>query len=121
MNEPQFPRTVPQVNNNGTSRDELIEQRRLTRAAVNKAIKLLREQCPHGRDYQTMMDSGRYEEARALYNSRLSALQELADDLQAEALAILHQGKESAGWVSGSVAALDVEIGRSGSTKEQGK
>lgn len=92
MNDPKYPRTVPQANNNGTSRDELIGQRQLTRAAVNTAITFLCEQCPHGRDYQTV-DRERYDEARALHNVRLNTLQELADDLQAEALAILHQGK----------------------------
>lgn len=92
MNEPKFPRTVPQVNNNGTSRDELLSQRQLTRAAINTAIKFLCEQVPHGRDYQTV-DRECYDEARALHNVRLNALQEIADDLHAEALAILHQGK----------------------------
>lgn len=92
MKDPKYPRTVPQVNNNGTSRGELIEQRQMTRAALNMTIKLLCEQVPHGRDFQTV-DRERYDEARALHNVRLNILQELADDLQAEALAILHQGK----------------------------
>ena len=93
ISEPQFPRAVPQVNNNGTGRDELICQRQLTRAALNVTIKLLCNQVPHGRDYQTV-DCERYDEARALHNVRLTALQEIADDLHAEALDILHQGSK---------------------------
>ncbi len=92
MKDPKFPRTIPQVNNNGTSRDELVDQRQLTRAAINTAIAFLCKQVPHGRDFQTV-DRERYDEARALHNIRLSALQEIADDLHAEALAILHQGR----------------------------
>lgn len=90
MTEPEFLRTVPQVNNNGTSRGELISQRQLTRAAIRTAIGFLREQAPHGRDFQTV-ERERYHEARALYYDRLVNLQKIADDLDAEALAILHQ------------------------------
>ena len=92
ISEPKFPRAVPQVNNNGTSGEELVEQRLLTRSFIRKAIEVLRQQVPHARDYQTV-DRECYDEARALHNVRLTALQEIADDLHAEALAILYQGK----------------------------
>ena len=94
MDAPKFPRTVPQVNNNGTNRDDLIQQRRDVLGHLRKAMLALAFAAPHGRDFQTV-EPERYDEARKLYETRWEALREIHDDLYLEALAIQDQGIRS--------------------------
>jgi len=110
MRKPTFPRTVPQVNNNGTSRDELIQQRRDVLGHLRKSILALTFMTPHGRDFQTV-EIERYDEARALHRIRVTAVAELLDDIEAEALAIQDQGIRSRqpDMLASSAADLDGE------------
>ena len=92
MDAPKFPRTVPQVNINGTSVEELVAQRRSIMRHLRKAMLLLAEAAPHGRDFQTV-ERECYKEARELYEARWTTLSEIHDDLYAEAIAIQEQGE----------------------------
>ncbi len=92
MNEPKFPRTVPQVNINGTSAEELVHQRRKVLSYLRKAMLALAKAAPHGRDFQTV-EPERFTEARELYETRWNALSEIHDDLYAEAIDIQDQGR----------------------------
>jgi hypothetical protein len=92
MKDPKHPEALPQVNNNGTSRDELVQQRLDARAAVSAAIDALRQCIPHGRDYQTV-GQPRFTTARTLHRERMAALTDLWAELEAEAYAIQNQGK----------------------------
>lgn len=65
-------RTLPFVTLNGTSRDSLVEQNHDAAIAINKAIAVVRDAAPHGRDY-----IGHPEEFRAaqqLFVSMVAAL-----------------------------------------------
>lgn len=80
---------VPIVNNNGTSRQELIDQRNKVFVALGDALQLLREMTPHGRDYQTDTTGTAFMAARRQHNRRMKAVEHLRDSLRKEATAIL--------------------------------
>lgn len=77
----------PVVNNNGTTKMQLVEQRLTVVNAIEAAMKALQEMKPHGRDYQTAPE-GRYEEDRTIWNNRFATLDTLRNSLQDEALSI---------------------------------
>jgi hypothetical protein len=79
---------LPIVNNNGTGRDELIEQRRNVSRAINEALDALRLMYPHGRDYQTDPTGEQYKQAQEQHDRRLKALVELNAEILAEARAL---------------------------------
>jgi len=81
---------VPVVNLNGESREALVNARTAARIVVMEAMKALAECAPHGRDYQTSTRE-RYEGARALYVKRFAFLDQLANELEDEAIAIQDQ------------------------------
>ena len=55
---------LPIVNNNGSSRQELIQQRRNVVEGIDRALNELRQMYPHGRDYQTDLTGEQYPLAR---------------------------------------------------------
>lgn len=83
----------PLVNNNGTSRAELCMQRTNTYHALIAAINTLGPMKPHGRDYCGDME--RYGRDRAVWQERFNTLNQMADLMIAEGLAI-HRGERQA-------------------------
>ena len=92
MKDPKYPEALPQVNNNGTARDDLVDQKLTARTAIAKACEALRASMPHGRDYQTV-DQERFIAARDLHRERMTLLNDLWAELECEAYAIQNQGK----------------------------
>ena len=76
----------PIVNINGTSREELIEQRIDARRAVTDLISALRHTVPHGRDYIGNQEA--FDRDRAICRERFAALYTLYNTLLDEALNI---------------------------------
>jgi hypothetical protein len=68
----------PIVNLNGAHRDDLRDQATAARGALNRAMEVLQDAAPHGRDYPT---PGTYETARAQHQARLVALKTVLNDL----------------------------------------
>jgi hypothetical protein len=77
---------TPKVNNNGTSREELIQQRIRAREAVIQAIRVMSEMRPHGRDY--LGDTETYHRDRVTHDERIAVLDKLYCELLDEAVAI---------------------------------
>ncbi len=82
---------IPIVNINGTSKTELIQGRCDAASAVRAALAAIAQQSPHPRDWQTDESLGGYQEARSIHYNRLRLLNQLHDDLEAEAIAIDEQ------------------------------
>lgn len=76
----------PIVNINGTSKEELIQQRSKAMLAVRQAMEVLSQLRPHGRDY--CGDSQRYNADVQVHVLRFRALQDIHNDLEQEALTI---------------------------------
>jgi hypothetical protein len=77
---------TPKVNINGTSREELIQQRIKAREAVRGLIAIMSEMRPHGRDY--LGDTDTYNRDRATHDERIANLDKLYNELLEEAMAI---------------------------------
>lgn len=82
---------LPTVHLNGTSREELVHQRTEARNAVRAARSALSLAAPHPRDYPYPHDC-RYRVALILHQERWLLLEKLANELEAEAIAIFDQG-----------------------------
>jgi hypothetical protein len=80
----------PFVNINGTTRAELVNQRREALDAILAAMKALETSLPHGRDY--IGDPARYDHDRGIYRARFAKLDELYNEILEEALAIQKEG-----------------------------
>lgn len=78
---------LPQVNLNGTSRDELATQYRNVYSAVDVALDLLCRFAPHGRDYQTL-PAGSYDTARREHDARVEKLASIKAEIEAIAIHI---------------------------------
>jgi len=76
----------PIVNINGTSREELIEQRIDARRAVTALMETLQHMAPNGRDYIGNQEA--FDRDRAIYRERFAALDALYNTLLDEALNI---------------------------------
>jgi hypothetical protein len=77
----------PVINNNGTSRDEMIKMRLKAKRAVNAAMEALQELSPHGRDY--LGNNEAWQADRAIHVARFAALDAMANDLIDEAVSIM--------------------------------
>jgi len=77
----------PYVNLNGDTVQTLVEDRRATVGALQKAIECLGAQYPHGRNYQTA-PPGAYEMARRLHDAQMETLRRFSAEITAEALFI---------------------------------
>ena len=83
------PAHIPVPCLNGTSREELMEQRRLLLEALNGALRALQDAAPHGRDFQT---GGSYPLAVEAHSRRYSALSEMVGEVYEELAAIQFRG-----------------------------
>jgi hypothetical protein len=81
------------VNLNGTSRDSLVNQRIEARQALASALDALIETSPHPRDFPDSVPGAAvsYQQARKIYQDRLTSIHALMEDLQAEAEALSEQ------------------------------
>lgn len=79
----------PTININGTSADDLIEPRKAAYDALQAAIKALQQVTPNGRDYPANNDQ--CVEDRQWHYARLKALDIIAAEIVAEAVAIKNQ------------------------------
>jgi hypothetical protein len=77
----------PIINNNGTSREELIQMRLAAKRALHAAMKSLQELSPHGRDY--LGNNEAWKADRAIHVARFTALDAMANDLMEEAVSIM--------------------------------
>jgi hypothetical protein len=83
----------PQINLNGTSAEELIEQQLAVHKAAGDLLSALRQALPHGRDYQTLPHGGAlvHLEARQQAEARYHAVAKIADEAMDIALNIQAQ------------------------------
>ncbi len=77
---------LPIVHLNGTSKQELLEQRETAYAAVQTALDALRGMSPNGRDYYPV--PGRLELALEQHTRRMKTLTDLMKELEQECLGI---------------------------------
>lgn len=80
------PLLTPTVNHNGTSRRDLIKQRRDASVALHAVILALRSMTPHGRDYPTGADA--FQTDRDIHWARIGTLAALRDAIIQEAAAL---------------------------------
>lgn len=76
---------IPTIHNNGTDKQSLIQERMDVRASLEQAIELLKKSAPNGRDYYL---TGNLAEVMMEHRQRITVLQDMADALYAEAIAI---------------------------------
>lgn len=77
---------LPIIHMNGTSRDELVDQRRFAANAIAEAFSALGKMSPNGRDYYPV--PGLLEMAEQIHSTRMFRLKEMLDEIVAEAIAI---------------------------------
>jgi hypothetical protein len=82
----EHPLILPIVHLNGTSREELIQVRRQTARRLHEAIEQLCAMSPNGRDYYPVR--GLWDQARDQHARRLTTLDEIYNEIMAEALAL---------------------------------
>ena len=82
---------VPTVHLNGTSKTELVGGYREAVSALNEAYTKVNAAMPHGRDYYVQADAQAYNVARDQHVARLVKLQQIMDELEAVAIAVLDQ------------------------------
>ena len=83
---------APTVNNNGTSKKELLAQARAAKEALNIAISALVAMYPNGRDYQTMPE-GALRQAMDEAGNRIRTLEFVLVEVEKIATAIYDQGR----------------------------
>ena len=81
---------TPQININGSSKDDLIQPRLMAVRFLDEAIEALKQVAPNGRDYRDRVD---LEIDRGIHFSRLDVLRLLREALMAEAVHIKEQGQ----------------------------
>ncbi len=84
---------APQVNNNGTSKKELMDQLIAVAHAGRAMQNALTNATPHGRDYQTLKP-GAYQVARKQHDDRLKCLFSIMKDIEELAMVVQDQGKD---------------------------
>ena len=77
------------VNINGTSAEDLIDQRRALMDALSDAMKALQEMTPNGRDYPGRPDDCKAD--REVHYARFAQLDKLRNEIMDEALHIQQQ------------------------------
>lgn len=77
------------VNNNGTSVEELVNQRRAVMDGLSQAIEAMREMTPNGRDYPGRPEACKAD--REAHYARIAALSALSNQIMGEALQIQRQ------------------------------
>lgn len=81
-----LPLVKPQVNLNGTSREQLVEQQCDVMAALRAVTAAMGEASPNGRDYQ--LRPAEYQGAREAWTQRMIVIARLYDEIEQHALAI---------------------------------
>lgn len=76
----------PTVNINGTSRDELVDQRRAVADALRDVVETMGHMVPNGRDYPG--DYDRLQRDREIHFARMNQINKLYLDIIEEASAI---------------------------------
>lgn len=84
----------PIVNNNGDTRESLVDQRRAVIDALRVVMKALYETAPNGRNY--IGNAERFVADKAIYAARFATLDQLLNEIQDEALAIKNLPREVA-------------------------
>lgn len=80
------PLVKPQVNLNGTSREQLVEQQADVMEALRGVMKAMCEAVPNGRDYQ--LRPAELTPAVAAWNERRAMINALYNEIEQHALAI---------------------------------
>jgi len=91
--------SIPCVNMNGTSAQELVEQNMKVVRRLRAAVEDMREACPHGRDYQHLLPSRddwsahnlAVTEAQDAWRQRVVAISRIADEFEQVAVAVSMQ------------------------------
>ena len=80
------PLVLPQINLNGTSKQQLIEQQLGVAAALRTLLKAMGEAAPHGRDYQ--FRPAEYRTAGTAWAERVAVIHGMLMEIETHALAI---------------------------------
>lgn len=77
---------LPVIHGNGTRQEELVNLRRGAMDAIRATLDAVREMAPNGRDYH--MVPGLMQKAVEQHRARVTVLEIMLDDIQAETMAI---------------------------------
>jgi hypothetical protein len=80
------PLILPQINLNGTSRNQLVEQQCDVMTALRALYKAMGEAAPNGRDYQ--FRPAEFTTARDAWDERMTAVELMRREIEAHAIAI---------------------------------
>jgi len=80
-----MPLMTPIVNNNGTSRAMLIEQRTKVMDALYNVMQALKHNKPHGRDYE---DTEKFDADTEIWQTRYDTIKAIRLDIMAEAITL---------------------------------
>ncbi len=72
---------LPQININGTHREDLLTDYIKAKQALHVALEAMHGACPHGRDYQTLQP-GAYQRAAEEHAERLIMVKRVIADLE---------------------------------------
>ena len=81
---------APIVNNNGSSKDNLLEDYLAIKAALDEALHIMARGTPNGRDYQTV-DPGIASAAREAHSERMKIIKDMRDEFYAIAIEVSKQ------------------------------
>jgi hypothetical protein len=79
---------LPQININGTDREDLLKDYIEAKRALEAALTALSGIWPHGRDYQTL-EPGAYQRARCEHAARIRAVGAIVAEIQALAESVV--------------------------------
>lgn len=96
---PFTPLVPPEVNLNGTSIDELLDQQMQVIKDLDALMEAMAQASPHGRDYQTSGGDKLYAIARAAWLHRRLLLETLRKEIEAYAMAIADQRRFTTRYV----------------------
>ena len=80
------PLVLPQINLNGTSKQQLVEQQLDVAAKLRHLLKAMGAAAPHGRDYQ--FRPAEYRTAGTAWAERAAVIYDMLKEVEAHALAI---------------------------------
>lgn len=83
---------TPTVHLNGTSRAALFEQQAEAAGALRRAIQVLQDAAPHGRDYYPQGPDA-YKRARSEHEARIATLRSVLAEVETLAEAIQEAGR----------------------------
>jgi hypothetical protein len=83
------PLIQPQINLNGTAREQLVDQQLDVTHALDAALKAMSDAAPHPRDYQFRLDE--YSAARNAWGERMQLIHNMRSEIEAHALSIHDQ------------------------------